>query len=54
MPLLCCLVTTPAFGQLVGGMSTSGPSITMTDEKLARCAVILRNSALKMRDRIYK
>lgn len=43
-----------AFGQLVGGMSTSGPSITMTDEKLARCAVILRNSALKMRDRIYK
>ena len=40
-------------GRLVAGISTSGPAITMTDEKLLRCAGILQNAALKMRDRIY-
>ncbi len=43
-----------ALGQLVGGMSTSGPSITMTDEKLGNCARILQTAAIKMRDRIYR
>lgn len=40
-------------GELVAGMSTSGPAVTMTDEKLLRCAEILQNAALKMRGRIY-
>ena len=40
-------------GQLVAGMSTSGPATAMTDEKLVECAAILQNAALKMRGRIY-
>lgn len=43
-----------ASGKLVAGLSTAGPSVTMTDEKLIECAGILQNAALKMRDRIYK
>ena len=43
-----------AAGQLVAGVSTSGPSVTMTDEKLLECAGILQNAALKMRERIYR
>ena len=43
-----------ASGQLVAGVSTSGPSVTMTDEKLLECAGILQNAALKMRERIYR
>ena len=43
-----------AAGQLVAGVSTSGPSVTMTDEKLMECAGILQNAALKMRERIYR
>lgn len=42
-----------AGGQLVAGISASGPSVTMSDEKLLRGAGILQNAALKMRDRIY-
>lgn len=41
-------------GKLVAGMSTSGPAITMTDEKLMECAGILQNASLQMRDRIYR
>lgn len=41
-------------GQLVAGMSTSGPAQIMTDEKLMECANILRNAALKMKERIYR
>lgn len=41
-------------GKLVAGISTSGPSMTMTDRKLFECARILQTAALKMRDRIYK
>lgn len=41
-------------GELVAGISTSGPSVTMTDEKLLECAGILQNAALKMRERIYR
>lgn len=43
-----------SFNQLIAGMSVSGPSITMTDEKLIECAGILQSAALKMRDRIYR
>lgn len=43
-----------ASGQLVAGMSTSGPLTNMTDEKMVECANILRNAALKMRERIYR
>ena len=43
-----------AAGQLVAGVSTSGPSVSMTDEKLLECAGILQNAALKMRERIYR
>lgn len=42
-----------AMGQLLGGMSTSGPDYVMTDEKLLDCANILRRSAIRMRERIY-
>lgn len=42
-----------AKGKLVAGISTSGPAVTMTDEKLLECAGILQNASLKMRDRIY-
>ena len=41
-------------GQLVAGMSTSGPAATMTDEKLVECAGILLNAALRMKERIYR
>lgn len=41
-------------GKLVAGISASGPSISMTDEKLIECAGILQNAAMKMRDRIYR
>lgn len=41
-------------GRLVAGISTSGPAIAMTDEKQLKCAGILQNAALKMRDRIYR
>lgn len=34
-------------GKLVAGVSTSGPAITMTDEKLMECAGILQNAALR-------
>lgn len=40
-------------GQLIAGISASGPSVTMTDKKLFECAGILQNAALKMRERIY-
>lgn len=40
--------------KLVAGVSTSGPAITMTDEKLMECAGILQNAALRMRERIYR
>lgn len=40
--------------QLVAGLSTAGPSMTMTDEKLLECAGILQSAAMKMRDRIYR
>lgn len=43
-----------AAGKLVAGISASGPSMTMTDEKLIKCAGILQNAALQMRDRIYR
>ena len=41
-------------GELIAGMSTSGPAVTMTDEKLLQCAGILQSAALKMRGRIYR
>lgn len=41
-------------GQLVAGMSTSGPAQIMTDEKLMECSNILRNAAMKMKERIYR
>lgn len=41
-------------GQLVAGMSTSGPADSMTDEKLLRCSKILTDAALRMRERIYR
>lgn len=40
-------------GQLVAGISTSGPCDVMTDEKLMECAGILKNIALQMKERIY-
>lgn len=43
-----------AAGQLVAGMSTSGPSQIMTDAKLLECSNILRSAALKMKERIYR
>lgn len=43
-----------AAGQLVAGISTSGPAHIMTDEKLMECANILRSAALKMKQRIYR
>lgn len=39
--------------QLVAGMSASGPANIMTDEMLEKCAAILKNSAEKMKNRIY-
>lgn len=42
-----------AAGQLVAGMSTSGPEHVMTDAKLIECSNILHSAALKMRERIY-
>lgn len=41
-------------GQLVAGLSTSGPIDSMTDEKLLRCSKILTEAALRMRERIYR
>lgn len=40
-------------GQLVAGISTSGPESVMTDEKLLRCSKLLLDTALRMKDRIY-
>lgn len=40
-------------GNLVAGISTSGPEVTMTDQKLRDCAKILQDAALRMRERIY-
>lgn len=40
-------------GELVAGISASGPAATMTDEKIQNCARILQSAALKMRSRIY-
>lgn len=42
-----------AAGNLVAGISTSGPASVMTDEKLVRCSKYLTDTALRMRDRIY-
>lgn len=41
-------------GQLVAGMSVSGPSASMTDEKLLECARLLNETALRMKERIYR
>ena len=43
-----------ASGQLVAGMSASGPADVMTDEKLLECAGILKSVAMQMRNRIYQ
>lgn len=43
-----------AMGQLVAGMSTSGPMSSMTDQKLMECASILRNATARMKERIYR
>lgn len=43
-----------AGGQLVAGMSTSGPANEMTDYKMLECANILTSAALQMRERIYR
>lgn len=40
-------------GELVAGISASGPCVTMTDKKLLECAAILQNTASQMSDRIY-
>ena len=40
-------------GELVAGLSTSGPVSAMTDDKLMRCADLLRGAAARMRERIY-
>ena len=40
-------------GELVAGLSTSGPVSDMTDDKLMRCADLLRGAAARMRERIY-
>ena len=40
-------------GELVAGISASGPAVTMTDKKLLECAGILQNTASQMSDRIY-
>ncbi len=40
-------------GQLVAGLSASGPTAAMTDEKLMECVGILRDAAMRMRERIY-
>lgn len=41
-------------GQLVAGMSTSGPAEAMTDYKMMECVNILTNAAAQMRERIYR
>lgn len=41
-------------GQLIAGMSTSGPAQVMTDAKLMENAEILQSAALRMRDRFYR
>lgn len=43
-----------ASGQLVAGISTSGPAEAMTDEKIIEYANILSGVALQMRERIYR
>jgi DNA-binding IclR family transcriptional regulator len=40
-------------GALVGGISLSGPSQSMTDAKLLEGAKVLTDTALRMKDRIY-
>jgi len=41
-------------GQLVAGLSTSGPDTSMTDDKLMECVGILRDATMRMRERIYR
>lgn len=43
-----------AMGNLMAGISTSGPAAAMTDQKLVECASILQEASLKMRSRIYR
>lgn len=43
-----------ANGQLVAGVSTSGPVDVMTDEKVLLCAKQLTDTALRMKERIYR
>jgi len=40
-------------GALVGGISISGPSESMTDAKLLECSKLLTDTALRMKERIY-
>ena len=42
-----------ATGQLVAGISISGPIASMTDAKLLECAKLLNETALRMKERIY-
>lgn len=42
-----------AAGKLVGGLSTSGPESTMSNEKMLACARILWDAVARMRERIY-
>ena len=42
-----------AAGKLVGGLSTSGPESTMSDEKMLECVHILWDAVARMRERIY-
>lgn len=41
-------------GQLVAGVSVSGPSSSMTDQKLLECSKLLAETALRMKERIYR
>jgi len=43
-----------AMGQLVAGMSISGPASTMTDSKLMHCADYLQIASAQMKERIYR
>lgn len=43
-----------AMGQLVAGMSISGPASMMTDGKLMRCADYLQVASCQMKERIYR
>ena len=43
-----------ASGKLVAGISASGSSTTMTDEKIMECVGVLQSAAMQMRERIYR